>query len=125
MASPAPVHPAPSDARAWREALEALPAGTAPCYGLEGARWGEIRAAAIDFLDRFGGEAAALGWTEIDLFGVHPKIGVGRVDFCGALMLGGGRVSGITADRLAFTRTAFYRGMPGRPQGVAVWAFRR
>ena len=60
MASPAPIRPAPSDAQAWRDALEAMKPITPPCPGMTGARWLEMRETGIDFLDRFGGEASTL-----------------------------------------------------------------
>ncbi|MFK5595958.1 hypothetical protein ACFZ8E_02965 [Methylobacterium sp. HMF5984] len=47
--------------------------------------WQEMREAAIDFLDRFGEDAIALDWTATNLFGVHPTVGVVRVDYCGRL----------------------------------------
>lgn len=124
MASSAALQPIPSEADAWREAFGALKPGTAPCYGLEGSRWGQIREAAIEFLDQFGNEAAALGWTTLDLFGVHPTAGVIRVDHCGALMLSGERVRAVESNRILFGMTTYYRNVPGRPSGVPVWAFR-
>ncbi|MCJ2108917.1 hypothetical protein MKK70_26795 [Methylobacterium sp. E-041] len=54
-----------------------------------------MRDAAIDFLDRFGEDVIAHGWTATDLFGVHPTVGVVRVDYCGALMINARRVEAI------------------------------
>ena len=81
--------PTVSDAQAWRAAIEAMKPTTAPCPGMTGAKWEEMRSAAIDFLERFGDDALALGWTITDLFSVHPTAGVIRVDHCGALMISG------------------------------------
>ncbi|MCJ2006629.1 hypothetical protein [Methylobacterium sp. J-092] len=87
MVSPAPIRPTPSDVQVWRDALEAMKPTVPPCPGLSALRWQEMREAAIDFLDRFGEDAIAFGWTATDLFGVHPTVGVVRVDYCGALIL--------------------------------------
>ena len=46
------------------------------CPCLPAQRWQEMREAAIDFLDRFGEEVIALGWTAMDLLVVHPTVGV-------------------------------------------------
>ena len=81
MASPVPIRHAPSDAQAWRDELEAMKPTTAPCPGMTGPRWEKMRESAIAFLDEFGDEAAALGWTTPELFGVHPTAGFIRVDY--------------------------------------------
>ena len=121
MASPAPIRPAPSDAQAWRDALVAMKPTTSPCPGLTGPRWEKMREVAIDFFNRFGEEAAALGWTTAELFGVHPAAGFIRVDHCGALMISGERVRAIESDKIRFGMTTYYRNLPGRPVGVPVW----
>ncbi|MFK5597156.1 hypothetical protein ACFZ8E_09145 [Methylobacterium sp. HMF5984] len=83
MVSPAPIRTAPSDVQAWRDALEAMKPTVPPCPGLSAQRWQEMREAVIDFLNRFGEGAVALGWTATDLFGVYSTVGVVRVDYCG------------------------------------------
>ncbi|RYY17633.1 MAG: hypothetical protein EON55_01680 [Alphaproteobacteria bacterium] len=70
-----------------------------PCAGLSVQRWQEMREAAIDFLDGFGDDAIALGWTVTDLLGVHPTVVVIRVDYCGALMINARRVEAIGDDQ--------------------------
>ena len=68
----------------------------------------------------------SLGWTTLDLFGVHPEAGAIRPDFCGALVLSDAPVTAITANRMAFLNTAYYRNTPGRPSGaVPLWLFGR
>ncbi|TXN11356.1 hypothetical protein FV219_05455 [Methylobacterium sp. WL122] len=121
MASPAPIRRTPSDVQGWRDALEGMKPTTAPCPGMTGARWEKMREAAIAFLDEFGDEAAALGWTTAELFGVHPTAGFIRVDHCGALMISGERVRAIEPDKIRFGMTTYYRNLPGRPVGVPVW----
>ncbi|GJD58635.1 hypothetical protein [Methylobacterium dankookense] len=57
------------------------------------------------FLDRFGEQAQNLGWTDIELFGVHPQMGTIRVDPCGAIMLAGKEAHWMIADRIDFGNT--------------------
>ena len=88
---------------------------------MSGAKWEEMRAAAIDFIDRFGEDAVALGWTVTDLFGVHPTVGVIRVDYCGALMINARRVEAIGDTWIRYGNQTYRRDRPGRPVGVPVW----
>jgi len=68
----------------------------------------------------------SLGWTTLDLFGVHPEAGAIRPDYCGALVLSDAKITAITANRMAFVNTAHYRDTPGRPSGaVPLWTFGR
>ena len=62
----------PSDAQVWRKRFLDLRPGVSACLGLTGANWTAIHAKGVDFLDRWADEAAALGWTTLDLFGVRP-----------------------------------------------------
>jgi hypothetical protein len=115
-----------SDLRAWRDGVESLNPAKSPCPGLHGEAWQKTHAVMLDFLDRFGEQAQDLGWTDLDLFGVHPTIGAGRVDHCGALTLGPKDAQAIDADRIHFGNTTFYRTVMGylRPRGVPIWAFK-
>ncbi len=79
---------------------------------------------ALDFVDRFGAEAAALGWSAPQLFGVHPQNGTLRTDWCGALMLSGQRATGIDVRCVAFGNTSAYRDTLGAPVGTPIWEFR-
>ncbi|WP_244479990.1 hypothetical protein [Methylobacterium sp. Leaf94] len=82
--------------------------------------------AAIEFLDRYADQAVALGWSTLDLFGVHPQAGTIRPDYCGAMVLSGEKVSSVLADRIVFERTTHRRDKPGRPSGaVPLWTFGR
>ena len=63
----------------------------------------------------------ALGCAAADLFGVHPIVGVIRIDYCGALMINGERVRAIEPDKIRFGMTTYYRNLPGRPVGLPVW----
>jgi hypothetical protein len=82
-------------------------------FGAE--RWDDLLSDAESFLSRWGGVAYSLGWTSLDLFGVHPIAPAGRFDVMGLIpMLN-------RAEVLALTRqTATMR----RPSG-AVLTYRR
>ncbi|TXN73454.1 hypothetical protein FV230_01230 [Methylobacterium sp. WL6] len=98
-----------------------MSASRAPCPGYTPEGWALVHARALAFLDAFGDQAEALGWTAHRLFGVHPEAGIIRVDACGGLVLPiGGPVRAITAATISFGHLT-HRDMPGRPQGVPVW----
>lgn len=114
------------DVVAWRQGFMALKPSASPCPGLSGPKWQAVHAAALEFLDHYAAEAAGYGWTTLQLFGVHPSLGVLRSDFCGALVLSGEKVSGVEANRILFQRTHYRRDVPGVPiGGVTLWAFKR
>lgn len=109
----------------WRAALMRLDPHAPPCPGYRGDEWSRVLARALAFLDEFGDQAAALGWTASRLFGVHRQAGAVRVDACGALMVGpGANARAITADTISFGHLT-YRTKPGQPEGVPVWGFRQ
>ncbi|MDH2313175.1 hypothetical protein [Methylobacterium brachiatum] len=107
----------------WRDQIERIPERASPCRYLTPTQWATFRESAIDFCDRFGAAALALGWTDRQLFGVHPDHGTLRVDYCGALMVAGKRATGVHADRVAFERTGAYRNTPGKVWGPPIWEF--
>jgi hypothetical protein len=82
----------------------------------------------LDLLERFGAQAVELGWTDLDLFSVHPQHGTIRPDFCGALVQASAKVSSLDAERIGFGNTAYYRTQVGNPhlrlRGVTIWAFK-
>src|SRR5262245_32883416 len=55
---------------AWLEDVARLGYTKAP-EGISESRWRRIAADTIHFLDTWGAQAAALGWSPLDLFGVH------------------------------------------------------
>ena len=111
--------------RKWRSALAILSPERAPCPGYRGDEWPRTLARALDFLDAFGVQAEALGWTAVRLFGVHRQAGIVRVDACGALVLPiSGPIRAITATEIAFGHLT-HREKPGQPQGVPWWEFGR
>ncbi|MDN3572961.1 hypothetical protein QWZ18_20315 [Methylobacterium longum] len=119
-----PVPSSSSDPVAgWRSAIENLSEHASPCRYLAPAKWATMRANALAFCDQHGAEAYRLGWTAPQLFGVHPNHGTLRVDYCGALMVGGTPARGVEANRVLFEQTAAYRDRQGQEWGVPIWEF--
>jgi hypothetical protein len=116
----------PADPQAWRAAFLNLRPSVVPCPGFTLQSWGGAHEACVEFLDRWADEAASLGWTTLEVFGVHPEVGTIRPDFCGAMVLSAERVSAITDKHMRFGNMTFYRDKPGRPNGaVPLWLFGR
>jgi hypothetical protein len=92
LASEAPVRPLQppeTDAETLAEAYLRLRRG--PPEGVDDARW---RAALTDgdaFMETWGDQAEALGWTAADLFGLHPKAPLSRYEAMGLFWLLRGR----------------------------------
>jgi hypothetical protein len=123
---PAPPKIVPADPALWRKAFLNLRPSVVPCPGFTLQSWGGAHEACVDFLDRWADQAATFGWTTLECFGVHPQVGTIRPDFCGAMVLGGEKVSAVLDDRIAFERTTYRRDKPGRPSGaVPLWLFGR
>ena len=57
------------------------------------------------------------------VFGVHPDHPTLRVDYCGALMVGGTPARGVEAHRVLFEQTAAYRDRQGQVWGIPIWEF--
>lgn len=109
----------------WRAGLARLSPLTPPCPDYREEEWRRVHARAAAFLDDFGAQAEALGWTTPELWGVHPKVGTVRVDHCGALVLViGGPIVAITSDTIRHRGLTFYR-KPHLPRGVPLWGFGR
>jgi hypothetical protein len=120
-----PAPPMDGSLAVWRAGLARLSHQTVPCPDYRGDEWPFVYANALGFLDTFGEQAAGLGWTTLDLFGVHPVVGTIRVDHCGALVLSvGGRVRLVTADEIRFDSLT-HRRKPDQPRGLPVWEFSR
>lgn len=57
------------------------------------------------FFELWGAEAARLGWTAMDLFGVHPAAPAARIDLLGMVpLLCGGAVRNLTAGAALIAR---------------------
>lgn len=111
--------------RKWHSGLAALSPDQPPCPGYRSDEWPRTLSRALAFLDTFGPQAEALGWTAARLFGVHPIAGIVRVDACGALVLPiSGEVRAITATEIRFGHLT-HREKPGQPAGVPWWELPR
>lgn len=89
-------------------------------------RWQQVVFDATRLLSEWGQQAAALGWSTFDLFGVHRTRPVARYDAMGLVMvLDGSRVAALTdADATIRTRggaiQTYCRPFNG-PDQVAIW----
>ena len=109
----------------WLKGLATLDPNQPPTRFL--ALWwrGLIRDADL-FLATWGSQAADLGWTTLDLFGVHPKAPAARYSCMGLLLLlRGGRVVALTAstaviEQLSGARLTYTR-RPPEAEGVPLW----
>ena len=70
----------------WIEGVSQLRMIAGPAC-IRAARWQQVVADAGSFLQDFGGQAAALGWTTGDIFGAHPTHPVQRIDCAGLILL--------------------------------------
>ncbi|MCJ2090795.1 hypothetical protein MKK88_33150 [Methylobacterium sp. E-005] len=82
-----------------------------------------LRETAIDFCDRLGAEAHALGWTAAELFALHPEHGTLRVDCCGVLRVSSSKALAVKPTRVKFDRGSGYRTKQGQVWGILVWEF--
>jgi hypothetical protein len=89
-------------------------------------RWRQAIIDAGRFLDQWGAQAAALGWSTLNVFGAHPTHPVERVDCAGLVWsLRDDELLAITADTARIRRQSgailtYYR-RPG-PGTVPLWA---
>jgi hypothetical protein len=113
----------PTAAAVWRSAIEDLSPHISPCRYLAPSRWAPMREAAIDFCDRLGADAHALGWTAAELFALHPEHGTLRIDYCGVMMVTGNRAQAVEPTRVVFERGSAYRTKQGQLWGIPVWEF--
>lgn len=111
--------------REWAEGFALL--CTMPRPSLYTAEaWQSIVDDAGVFLDRWGRQAACLGWQAHEVFGVHSKAPNHRYDAMGLIVLLQGRpVTAITAETArvdcgAGVFTTFYRGKVAT-DSVALW----
>lgn len=111
--------------REWAEGFARLDLATPPA-GFTTARWRQLIDDGGHFLDRWASEAAALGWTATDVFGLHPNAPATRFDGMGLVVLiGGGEVIAVSADRATIrgqsgNSLTYYLRRP-RPDAVAAW----
>ena len=110
----------------WAAELDQLSDYDDPCPGWRRGAWTKTLDAAISFIFDHGERAAELGWDAVSLFGVDPRVGIARLDACGALMLGvGWRVARVEQDAITFENGLIYRRKQRRGPGLPIWNSRR
>jgi hypothetical protein len=111
--------------REWAEGFARLDLASPP-VGFDAKRWRTLIDDGGKFLDRWGGEAARLGWSVLDLFGAHPVAPAYRYDAAGLVnLISGGDVVDIRTDRAVIrtpsgTSLTYYLRRDCR-DAVALW----
>ncbi|NEU14492.1 hypothetical protein G3T14_20545 [Methylobacterium sp. BTF04] len=109
----------------WLAGLAQIGPNEPPCPGYRAQEWPVVYARSVAFLEEFGAQAEALGWTAPRLFGAHPEAGIVRVDYCGALILPvGGQVRSITSTEICLGHLT-HRTKSRQPEGVPIWKLQR
>lgn len=110
----------------WIDGALALSPDVDPCPGFRSDQWPRVYAYVIDFLTGpLALDAVAAGWTTLDLFGVHPEVGVANVSAVGAcLLVDHDRIRAVSAAAIRFDRSSFYR-RPVQNPSIPVWSFGR
>jgi hypothetical protein len=124
--APGPAQqPLPSDpVERWRTCFARLDPRRDPCPGLRLGDWARIHAVGKNFLaGPLAKLAADAGWSDLDLFGVDPKVGIARLDACGALMASRGtQITQVTPQLVRYaTGLAIYRARLNVGGSVPVW----
>ena len=102
--------------------LPSVPPGDFPSR-----RWDQLRRDVADFLaSPWAEEAARLGWTEVDLFGVDADRPYTRIDGLGLVpALDGSKIIALSAEGAILEAPGgarqSYRRKAGRPGRVLVW----
>src|SRR5262249_23606218 len=82
-------------------------ANSDPPSGWPPHRWSMLKRDAVAFLEVWGGEAAHLGWSALDLFGIDRTAPYARVDSMGLVpLLNGREVVDLTHDTAAIHRSS-------------------
>jgi hypothetical protein len=84
LRKPSKASKGPSD---WQDGLNLL-VDTPPPKGVSSGDWSKAIQMAVDFCNRFGLCALSCGWTEEQLFGLHPDAPLSRFDGMGVAFLG-------------------------------------
>ena len=90
----------------WAEGFARLNCAS-PIRGFSAETWQRLINDGGVFLDLWGNEASALGWTVADVFGVDPTVPAARFDRMGLIpLINGGAVAAIDATSATIkTRT--------------------
>ena len=122
LAAPADWPSLPAD---WRDGLARLRDANQPLFG--GAARARVVVDALELADAWAPQAAALGWSAVDLFGVEPN-GARRLDRDGlAASLEGRKVVAVTSEAATIATPSggllrhYRRDKPG---SVPIWSAR-
>jgi hypothetical protein len=131
QAAPAPPEqpPLPSDpVERWRTGFARLDPMRDPCAGFRTGEFSRVHSVISTFLaGPFAKQAVDAGWTELELVGVHPEVGVARPNACGALMTNayGSPVTQVRPQLIRFANgLAVYKARLSVGNSVAVWNHR-
>jgi hypothetical protein len=70
----------------WAAGLQGI--AEKPCpIAIDPKRWLQLKEDANRFVDQWGGQAAALGWSALDIFGCHPTHPADRYDTMGLVWM--------------------------------------
>jgi len=121
-----PEQEPPSDpVERWRTCFARLDPRRDPCAGFRTDEWPRVYRVIAAFLaGPFAKLAVDAGWTDLELFGVHPAVGIARSDACGALMTNalGAPVTQITRELVRFNNgLAVYKARLNVGGSVPVW----
>src|SRR5665213_669926 len=98
--------------REWAEGFARLDLASPPA-GFDAKRWRTLIDDGGKFLDRWGGEAARLGWSALDLLGAHPVAPAFRYDAAAdEIYQAGGDVVDIRTDRAVIRTPAGTSRLP-------------
>jgi hypothetical protein len=109
----------------WAKRIALLKSGE-PRLGMTPLHWSQFVRDARRFLAEWGAEAARLGWSAEDIFGVHPLAPEARYDVMGILpLIRGNEVVAISEHRAIICtpgggHMTYYRHRPNSG-AVAVW----
>ncbi len=120
--APSPLGGLPLELVAGLERLAGMP----PPDSFDAVRWRDCVHCALDFAENWAAKALALGWTPIELFGLHPAAPDARLDARGVAFALGveDRVTAITAGQISVAgrngaRLSLRR--PNEPGAVLAW----
>lgn len=95
----------PEQLRHWRAGLQTLDPDRPP-NGYPSELWHQMHRDGIAFLSTWGAQAAALGWSTLDLFGVHRFAPAANYSAVGLVpLLRGSTVVALTADEASIIQT--------------------
>lgn len=106
----------------WAEGLAKIEAMPAPLDWPD-HRWPATVGGACKFVQTWGGQASALGWSAIELFGCHPSKPYARLECIGlALSLASAPVLALTAKTARVGQATFYRTHPVQLEpAILIW----